>query len=301
MPRTFSERNIDQLTQAVSRLAEVEGDHISGIPEFSFHSRMRPTESTHCIYNLGIGIILQGQKEVIIGDQVYPCHAGQSMLTTIDLPVTSHVIEASVHQPFLAILLLLDAQMVNEVVADMPDSTVVLSEHAHHAFTVETADEPLINAFLRLVKVLDEPAMIPHLGPLIQKEIIVRLLSGPHGIYLRQLVKSGSTSQKIQQVISWLKTNFIQPIRMDELAEKAFMSPSAFRQHFRTVTGMSPLQYQKQLRLQEARHLMFNQNLDAGRTAGMVGYESASQFSREYSRMFGESPQRDIQRMRQSL
>ncbi|USA45478.1 AraC family transcriptional regulator [Acinetobacter sp. C26M] len=293
--------NIDQLTHIVSRFAEVQGDHCSVLPQLSFHSRMSPTDSTHCIYNLGIGMILQGQKQVVIGDQVYHCHAGQSMLTTIDLPVTSHIVHASTQKPFLAVLLLLDLQMVNQVVADMPVVDSPTADLPQHSFSVESVDTPLIDAFLRLVKVLDEPMMLTHLAPLIQKEIIVRVLNGPHGAYLRQLVKSGSTNQKIHQVVNWLKHNYVQPIRMDDLAEKAFMSPSTFRQHFRAVTGMSPLQYQKQLRLQEARHLMFNQNVDAGRAAGLVGYESASQFSREYSRLFGESPQRDVQRMRQSL
>ncbi|EPG38411.1 AraC family transcriptional regulator [Acinetobacter colistiniresistens] len=294
-------RNTDQLIQAVSDLAMQQGDHISTIPQLSFHHRMRPTDSTHCIYNLGIGMILQGQKEVVIGDRNYLCHEGQSMLTTIDLPVTSHIVKASPQQPFLALLLLLDLQMVNQVAAEMPVDVLSMSDESQHSFSVEIADPPLIDAFLRLVRVLDEPLMLPHLAPLIQKEIIVRVLNGPHGRYLRQLVKSGSANQKIHQVVSWLKHHYVQPMRMDDLADKAFMSPSTFRQHFRAVTGMSPLQYQKQLRLQEARHLMFNQNVDAGHAAGLVGYESASQFSREYSRLFGESPQRDIQRMRQGL
>ncbi|ENW78308.1 hypothetical protein F909_03995 [Acinetobacter sp. ANC 3929] len=300
---TSVERNVnmEQLIDAVSCFTEHSDDHISVIPQLSFHRRMRPTDSTHCIYHLGIGIILQGQKQVVIGEQVYQCSEGQSMLTTIDLPVTSHIVQASPQKPFLAVLLLLDLQMVNQVIADMPQELWMESDHNHPSFSVESADAPLVDAFLRLVKVLDESIMIPHLVPLIQKEIIVRILNGPHGIYLRQLVKSGSAHHKIHQVVSWLKHNYVQPMRMDDLADKAFMSPSTFRQHFRAVTGMSPLQYQKQLRLQEARHLMFNQNIDAGRAAGLVGYESASQFSREYSRLFGESPQRDIQRMRQGL
>ena len=304
MSPTFVEEknsNTDQLTQAVLRIAAVEGDHVSAIPQLSFHSRMSPTASTHCIYNLGIGIILQGDKEVVIGDQMYPCYAAQSMLTTIDLPVTSHIVKASPQKPFLAVLLLFDLQMISQVVADMPKEALSKEDSIHHSFSVEAVDTPLIDAFLRLVKLLDEPLMAPHLAPLIQKEIIVRVLNGPHGIHLRQLVKTGSANQKIQQVVHWLKHNYIQAIRIDDLAEQAFMSSSTFRQHFREITGMSPLQYQKQLRLQEARHLMLNQNIDAGRAAGLVGYESASQFSREYSRFFGDSPQRDIQRMRQSL
>ncbi|MBJ9425935.1 AraC family transcriptional regulator [Acinetobacter seifertii] len=303
MSASFAQRskNIDQLIQKVSHFAEIEGEHESIISGLSFHSRISPTESTHCIYSLGLGLVLQGQKEVIIGDKVYQCHEGHSMLTTIDLPVTSHVVEASLKKPFLALLLLLDIKMVNEVVVDLPVKDLPLySDHTHESFTVESADISLMDAVLRLVKLIDEPVMIPHLADLIKKEIIIRLLNSSQGVYLRQLVKSGSVNQKIHQIVSWLKNNFAQPIRMDDLAERAFMSPSTFRQHFREVTGMSPLQYQKQLRLQEARHLMLNQNLDAGRAASLVGYESASQFSREYSRLFGESPQRDIQRMKQN-
>ncbi|QNX10351.1 AraC family transcriptional regulator [Acinetobacter seifertii] len=303
MSVSFAERskNIDQLIQKVSYFAEIEGEHESIISGLSFHSRMSPTESTHCIYSLGLGIVLQGQKEVIIGDKVYHCHEGHSILTTIDLPVTSHVVEASLKKPFLSLLLLLDLNMVNEVIADLPLKNLpTYFDDTHESFTVGFVDIPLIDAVFRLVKLIDEPAMIPHLADLIKKEIIIRLLNSSQGVYLRQLVKSGSINQKIHQIVSWLKNNFAQPIRMDDLAERSFMSPSTFRQHFREVTGMSPLQYQKQLRLQEARHLMFNQNLDAGRAASLVGYESGSQFSREYSRLFGESPQRDIQRMKKN-
>lgn len=298
---TEKNKNIVQLIQAVSHFAETEGDYVSSISGLSFHNRMCPTESTHCIYNLGVGLILQGKKEIVIGEKVYQCFEGQSMLTTIDLPATSHVVQASSNKPFLAVLLLLDLHMVNEVVANMPiEEELSSSEEIHDSFSVDWVDEALIDAVFRLVKVLDEPAMIPHLASLIQKEIIVRILNSSQGIYLRQLVKTGSVNQKIHQVVNWLKNNYTQPIRMDDLAEKAFMSPSTFRQHFREITGMSPLQYQKQLRLQEARHLMLNQNVDAGRAASLVGYESASQFSREYSRLFGESPQRDVQRLKQS-
>lgn len=303
MPLVATQRNknIVQLIQAVSHFAETEGDHVSCISGLSFHKRTSPTESTHCIYNLAVGLILQGQKEIVMGERVYQCFEGQSMLTTIDLPATSHVVQASSNKPFLAVLLLLDLQMVNEVVANMPiEEEASSSEEIHNSFSVDSLDDALTDAVLRLVKVLEEPAMIPHLAPLIQKEIIVRILNSSQGVYLRQLVKTGSVNQKIHQVVNWLKNNYTQPIRMDDLAERAFMSPSTFRQHFREITGMSPLQYQKQLRLQEARHLMLNKNLDAGRAASLVGYESASQFSREYSRLFGASPQRDVQRLKQS-
>ena len=144
----------------------------------------------------------------------------------------------------------------------------------------------------------DEPALLPRLAPLVQQEVIVRLLAGAHGPYLRHLVAAGSPSQQVAKAVAWLKQNFMEPVDGSELANRANMSPSTFRQHFRNLTGLSPLQYQKQLRLQEARQLMLTQDIDAGTAAVNVGYESASQFSREYRRLFGDPPQRDVKRLR---
>ncbi len=140
--------------------------------------------------------------------------------------------------------------------------------------------------------------MLPRLSPLIQQEIAIRLLVGPHGPYLCQLASAGSPGRQIAKTVAWLKQHYAQAVDAEELAVRAHMSPSTFRQHFRAITGVSPMQYQKQLRLQEARQLMLNQDLDAGNASGRVGYESASQFTREYSRLFGAPPQRDIRRMR---
>ncbi len=140
----------------------------------------------------------------------------------------------------------------------------------------------MLDALVRLVKLLGQPALVPGLAPLIQQEVILRLLTGPHGPQLRRLVTAGSPSQQVAKAVAWLKQNFVQALDGDELADRAHMSPSTFRQHFRALTGVSPLQYQKQLRLQEARQLMLNENLDAGSAGGRVGYESPSQFSREY-------------------
>jgi transcriptional regulator GlxA family with amidase domain len=178
---------------------------------------------------------------------------------------------------------------------DIPRPT---RDHAFRSISFERLDAALLDALVRLVKLLDEPALAPRLAPLIQQEVIVRLLAGPHGPQLRRLVTAGSPSQQIARAVAWLKQNFVEALRGDDLADRAHMSPSTFRQHFRALTGSSPLQFQKQLRLQEARQLMLNQNLDAGRAGVLVGYESASQFSREYSRLFGAPPHRDIKRLR---
>jgi transcriptional regulator GlxA family with amidase domain len=171
---------------------------------------------------------------------------------------------------------------------------------ARQSLTVETLDPALLDAALRLVKLLDEPDLALRLAPLVQQEIAIRLLRGPHGPHLRRLGTIGSPSQQIAKAVTWLKRNFVEPLRVDDLADRAHMSPSTLRQHFRAITGLSPLQFQKQLRLQEARQLMLSQSLDAGSAAARVGYQSASQFSREYGRLFGAPPQRDIRRMRQT-
>jgi AraC-like DNA-binding protein len=219
------------------------------------------------------------------------------MLTTIDLPVVSHVTRASAAEPFLGMMLTLDVRSIVQIASEM-DEPRPRREHAYRSISFEALDAALLDALVRLVKLLGEPAVVPRLAPLIQQEIIIRLLTGPHGPQLRHLVTGGSPSQQIAKTVAWLKQNFVQPLHGDDLADRAHMSPSTFRQHFRALTGVSPLQYQKQLRLQEARQLMLNENLDAGSAAGRVGYESASQFSREYSRLFGAPPQRDVTRMR---
>jgi transcriptional regulator GlxA family with amidase domain len=156
----------------------------------------------------------------------------------------------------------------------------------------------VLACLIRLVRLADEASLAPFVAPLVQREIVIRLLSGAFGPLLRHVVAVGSPSQQISKAINWLKQNFSHALRVDELAASVYMSPSTFRQHFRNVTGLSPLQYQKQLRLQEARQLMLSQDIDAGSAGVRVGYDSASQFSREYARLFGAPPLRDIQRMR---
>ena len=221
------------------------------------------------------------------------------MLTTIDSPVVAHVARATQREPFLGLFLTLDTRLITQLASEM-ELPPRQRERACRSISVETLDAALVGALVRLVELLHEPALVPTLSPLIQQEITVRLLAGPHGAYLQDLVAAGSSSQQIAKAVTWLKRNFKEPMQVDSLAARAHMSPSTFRQHFRAITGTSPLQFQKQLRLQEARQLMLNQSVDASNASGLVGYESPSQFSREYSRLFGEPPQRDVKRMRPS-
>jgi len=291
---------VNALAGAIRRFAQTDGDHSTVIPALTLHRRSAPTEPLHCIYNLGLGIVAQGDKQVLLGAESIDYGPGQSMLTTIDLPVVSHVTRASKREPFLGMMLTLDVRALVQMAAEM-DVPRHRRDDAYRSISFKALDAALLDALVRLVILLDEPALVPRLAPLVQEEIAVRLMTGPHGPQLRHLVTTGSPSQHIAKTVAWLKQNFVQALRVDELADRAHMSPSTFRQHFRALTGLSPLQYQKQLRLQEARQLMLNQHLDAGHAGGLVGYESASQFSREYSRLFGNPPQRDVNRMRLNL
>jgi AraC-like DNA-binding protein len=296
-PYAFESTPTSALARAIARFAQTDGDHSTAIPALTLHRRKAPTEPLHCIYNLGLGIVAQGDKQVLLGDKSIDYGPGQSMLTTIDLPVVSHVTRASVAEPFLGMMLTLDVRSIVQMASEM-DEPRPRREDAYRSISFEALDAALLDALVRLVNLLGEPALIPRLAPLVQQEVTIRLLTGPHGPQLRHLVTSGSPSQQIAKAVAWLKQNFVQALHGDDLADRAHMSPSTFRQHFRALTGVSPLQYQKQLRLQEARQLMLNENLDAGSAGGRVGYESVSQFSREYSRLFGAPPQRDVRRMR---
>lgn len=302
MPKQIPSRGAEPaattaLAGAIARIAQTDGDYNTAIPALTLHRRKAPTAPLHCIYNLGLGVVAQGHKQVLVRGESIDYGPGQSMLTTIDLPVVSHVTKASVAEPFLGLMLTLDVRSVVQMASEL-DEPRSPRDSAPRSISFEALNAAMVDALVRLVELLGESVLIPRLSPLIQQEITIRLLTGPHGPHLRHLVAVGSPSHQIARVVAWLKQHFAQAFQVDELADRAHMSPTTFRQHFRALTGMSPLQYQKQLRLQEARQLMLNENLDAATAGGRVGYESASQFSREYGRLFGAPPQRDIRRTR---
>ncbi|KFX21143.1 AraC family transcriptional regulator [Pectobacterium betavasculorum] len=285
------------LALLVAKTATTDGDYETAIPALSLYRRSAATAPMPCIYGLGLGITVQGGKRVTLRDKIFDYGPGQSLVTSVDLPVVSHVTKASTDEPYLGIRLNLDARLISQLVADM-DFSHTAKTCSTSAISVVELDESLLEAICRLIRLLNDHTLLPHIAPLIQQEITARLLHGQHGPTLRPLVTQGSPGQQIAKVLSWLKLNFTQDLSMEELAAKAYMSPSAFRQHFRSLTDMSPLQYLKNLRLQEARQLMMNESLDASSAAVRVGYESASQFSREYTRLFGAPPLRDMKQLR---
>lgn len=282
----------DILARAIKKHLTRAGDHQTALSTLSFYRRHAPTEPLPCVYPLSLALTAQGNKRVLVGEKEIEYFPGQSLISTMNIPVVAYVTSATVWEPYLGLLLQLDPRAVALAASEMK-MLAPERKHEHYPISIERLDPELLDALCRLVKLLDDPVLLPCLAPIIEQEIIIRLLAGPHSLHLRQLMIDETPSQSIDRIVAWLKRNLAQSVRIEELAAKANMSPSTFRQHFREVTGMSPLQYQKQLRLQEARELMRWRNMDVGQAANRVGYQSASQFSREYRRLFDISPQKD--------
>lgn len=288
---------LKSLRNSVARWTGNEEMYTTAVPGLALFRREEPTEPTSGMYEPSICMVLQGAKRVLLGDETYVYDAHHYLITSVHLPTVVQVIEASPEKPYLGIRLLLDQKEVAHLMADsnLPQPRI---QQTSRGMATSDVTLPLLTAFQRLVDLLGEEQDIPILAPIIQKEIIYRLLVGDQGARLRQIAAAGSQSQQIARAIEWLKTNYREPLRIDDLAEQARMSTSTFHHHFRSMTALSPLQYQKQLRLQEARRLMLAERLDAATAAFHVGYESPSQFSREYNRMFGAPPLRDITKLR---
>jgi AraC-like DNA-binding protein len=251
------------------------------------------------MYEPSICVIAQGAKRVILGDDTYVYDAHHYLITSVHLPTVVQIIDASEEKPYLGLRLTLNLREISQMMVDSNLPAPRVQQSSRGMATGEVTP-PLLNAFHRLVDLLSDEKDIPILAPTIQREIVYRLLVGDQGERLRQIASMGSQSQQIAGAIEWLKENFAQPLRIDNLAAKAGMSRSTFHHHFRSMTALSPLQYQKKLRLQEARQLMLTDHLDAATAAFKVGYESPSQFSREYSRQFGAPPLRDIKTLLQN-
>jgi AraC-like DNA-binding protein len=267
------------------------------IPGVSLHRRTAPTDPCPATYEPGVFVIPQGKKEVQLGPNSFIYDASRFLLTSIDLPIVSRVVEATEEVPCLALALKLDMITVRELLSREEIHVPAGPSDALAMGTGETTPE-FLSACCRLVDLLESPQDIPFLSSLIQREIIYRILQGAEGARLRAIATLGDHSQRTAKAIAWIKANYAKPLRVEDLAPIAGMSVSTFHHHFRVLTAMSPLQYQKQLRLQAARGRMLMDGLDAASAAFEVGYESASQFNREYSRFFGQPPMRDIRTLR---
>jgi AraC-like DNA-binding protein len=290
---------LDTLGKAIARFTGNSDRIETAIPGLILARRDKPSEPISILYEPRICLIAQGAKRVQLGDDAYVYDTHHFLLTSVDLPTFVQVIKASPEKPYLGLVLNIDQREISQLMVDsnLPPPR---PQQSSRGMTTGEVTLPLLAAFQRLIGLLDEPKDIPILAPIIEREIFYRLLVGDQGARLRQIAASGSQSNQIARAIDWLKGNFTKPLRIDDLAAQVNMSTSTFHHHFRAVTAMSPLQYQKWLRLNEARRLMLAENKDATTTAFQVGYESPSQFSREYGRMFGEPPLRDITSLRQT-
>ncbi len=296
--RTDANTLVGLLATTVQRIVTTPGDHRTVLPELTLHRRNRPSQPVHCIYTLGMAVTVQGSKHVLLGEKVLSYGPGQSLLTTLDLPVSYNITRATSAEPYLGVMLKFDLNQLNHVASNLKLQPP-RNETIREPMSLQRLDAPVLDALHRLISLLDEPELIPQLAPLIQQEIMVRLLIGPHGSHLWRLFAKSST-QQIGKAVAWIRQHYPEKMRVDDLAELANMSLTTFRQHFRELTGMSPVQFQKLLRLQEARQLMLDQHMSAGTASAIVGYESASQFNREYRRLFGAPPQHDIRRVQSS-
>lgn len=286
---------VERISQAIDRDGKIEP--LKGLHFYRFSS---PMEACHAVSIPAFCIIAQGSKEVLLGNDRYQYDPAHYLLATVELPIINHILEASKEQPCLSLRLDLDSTLVASVMveAGYPASQSIANVKA---IDVSPLDAPLLDAVVRLVRLLDKPAEARVLIPLVTREIIYRLLIGEQGNRLCHIAVLGSHAPHIARAVERLRKDFDRPLRIETLARDLGMSVSGFHHHFKAVTAMSPLQFQKQLRLQEARRLMLGQNLDATDTAYQVGYDDASHFNREYKRLFGAPPIRDVERLREAI
>jgi AraC-like DNA-binding protein len=285
------------LARKIALFMGPEEKRVTDIPGLILVRRPAPTAPCSMTYEPSVTVIAQGKKRVELGRTAFIYDASRFLLTSVDLPVVSRVIEASEELPCLALSLKLEMPMVRELLSREEIQVAEVPSDSPGMATGETTVE-FLSACCRLVDLLETPQDIPFLSGMIQREIVYRILRSAEGARLRAIATLGEQSHRTAKAIAWIMANYAKPLRVENLAELAGMGVSTLHHHFRVLTAMSPLQYQKQLRLQAARGRMLVDGLDAASAAFEVGYESASQFNREYSRLFGQPPMRDIRDLR---
>jgi AraC-like DNA-binding protein len=271
------------------------------VPGLSVVRHFRPTDLIPVLYQPFFCLVLQGAKQACLGDEIITFSQKQSVIVGLELPTFARVVEASKEHPYVAVALQIDMALIKELAAEIDDHThegVTGGDEGHvGAIAAGEADDAIVNAIERLFGLVDKPAAAPILRPLLMREIHFWLLSASHGCLLRQLVQTNSHAARISEAIIHIRRNYAEPLRIPDLARAVGMSESAFHQHFKAMCGTTPLQFQKRLRLIEARRLIVSENRSVSSAAAAVGYESPTQFSREFARMFGSSPREHRQSM----
>ena len=289
-----------QETLAATALRHAQRPDRPAVPRVGLFATETPGLPVPTLYPPMMCVILQGSKEVTIGDRLLRYDTGSYLLGSIEVPAEGRIVEASCEAPYVGISFEIDTTRVAELVGEMPARKRDAGSDSGTGFGlgVSRMTPELHDVVARTVALFDAPGDISFIAPLIEQEMLFRLLRGPHGDLLRQIAHEDSRLAQVRQAIDYLRRNYAEPVRMEDLALVASMSPATFHRHFRSATAMSPLQFQKALRLQEARRRLIA-DPDAARAGYGVGYESISQFSREYARMFGAPPRRDAERLRQ--
>lgn len=287
-----------ELASIIDRFTPEDGEYRTPIDGLNLYRQSAATVWQHGAYRPCYAIVVQGRKTLTVGADTYHYGAGEYILTALDLPVSTQVTNAGSDTPYLCFGMALDSERLNELLARVDIPRQAVTAEPVRGLAVNVASPELLDASLRLLRLLDRPEDIPAMAPLIEQEILYRLLTGPNGPRLLQVAMAESQSNRVARAVAWIRGNFVQPLRIEELAERVGMSVSSLHHHFKAVTALTPIQYQKQLRLHEARRLMIVEQLDVGSAGHRVGYQSPSQFSREYSRLYGLSPLRDIESKR---
>jgi AraC-like DNA-binding protein len=285
-----------ELARKIASAIGGEENRITEIPGVSLHKRTSPTPPCRTTYHPGVIVVAQGSKQVNLGRTSFIYDESNFLLTAVDLPIVSWVAEATEKVPCLVLSLKLDLSTVRELLA-LEEIHVGEALTEGPAMSIGENTPEFLNACCRLLDLLNSPQDIPFLSSVIQREIIYRILCGPAGARLRAISTLGDQSHRTAKAVAWIAANYAKPLRVEELAHLTNMGVSTLHHHFRALTAMSPLQYQKQVRLQSARSLMLSNGLDAASAAFEVGYESATQFNREYSRFFGQPPMRNVRAM----
>ena len=289
--------NLDDLRSAIAQFAPSDGVHATAIAGLLLMRISQPTTPSHGLINPLLCIVAQGKKRTIAGDRVMSYDANNFLVVSADTPIIGQVLEASPEAPYLCFKLDLDPASITELLIDVGGVGVGASE-ADASVSVSPLTPELIDAATRLVRLLASPDDIRVLAPMVKREILYRVLQTDQATRLQQIAVAESRLQQVNRAIGWIKTNYRETFAIETVAAEARMSPSSLHVHFKAVTAMSPLQYQKQLRLQEARRLMLAEAVDAASAGHRVGYDSPSQFSREYARTFGLPPLRDVARLK---
>ena len=291
--------NREELIERMIRLAP-ENSLLEVFPGIFIYRSSKPTESEISVLKPAFCVIAQGSKDVLLNEELFHYDSGHYLISTLDLPIMSNVVEASEEKPYLNLRIDLDPALIAAVMLESGIETKK-SGTGVKAMDVSPVESDLLDAIVKLVKLFDTPDEMNFLAPLIIREIIYRLLKGKQSERLSQLITTEGDAHRISRVVKQIRENIDHPLKIEDTARELGMSLSGFHSHFKSVTAMSPLQFQKQIRLQEARRLMLSEKMDVASTSFRVGYEDPSYFSREYKKLFGIPPHRDIARLRSNL